>query len=128
MARSSLAFSLSSTTSTRTPLATVVPGAGSIGTREECNAGSKGSVTRTLVPQPGPAHSWGGTLATSTGLVIFGEESGSLMAADATTGSPIPIFQTNQSWRASPMTYMFDGRQYVAIAGGSNIIALALPD
>jgi alcohol dehydrogenase (cytochrome c) len=60
--------------------------------------------------------------------VIFGEESGSLMAADATTGSPIPIFQTNQSWRASPMTYMFDGRQYVAIAGGSNIIALALPD
>jgi alcohol dehydrogenase (cytochrome c) len=80
------------------------------------------------LPQPGPAQSWGGTLATSTGLVIFGEESGSLMAADAITGKPIPIFQTNQSWRASPMTYMFDGRQYVAIAGGSNIIALALPD
>ena len=50
------------------------------------------------------------------------------MAADATTGKPISIFQTNQTWRASPMTYMFDGRQYVAVAAGSNIIALAIPD
>ena len=80
------------------------------------------------LPQPGPAHSWGGTLATATGLVIFGEEGGGLMAADATTGKPVPIFQTNQTWRASPMTYMFDGRQYVAVAAGSNIIALTIPD
>jgi len=80
------------------------------------------------LPQPGPAQSWGGTLTTATGLVIFGEESGALMAADAITGKPISIFQTNQSWRASPMTYMFDNRQYVAVAAGSNIIALALPD
>ncbi len=35
------------------------------------------------LPQPGPAQSWGGTLATATGLVIFGEEGGGLMAADA---------------------------------------------
>jgi len=80
------------------------------------------------LPQPGPAHSWGGTLATATGLVIFGEEGGGLMAADATTGKPVPIFQTNQTWRASPMTYMFDGKQYVAVAAGSNIIALTIPD
>ena len=78
--------------------------------------------------QPGPAQSWGGTLATVTGLVIFGEEGGGLMAADAVTGKPISIFQTNQNWKASPMTYMFDGRQHVAVAAGSNIIALAIPD
>ena len=35
------------------------------------------------LPQPGPAQSWGGTIATSTGLVIFGAETGELMAADA---------------------------------------------
>ena len=35
------------------------------------------------LPQPGPALSWGGTLTTATGLVIFGEEGGGLMAADA---------------------------------------------
>jgi alcohol dehydrogenase (cytochrome c) len=80
------------------------------------------------LPQPGPAQSWGGTLSTASGLVIFGEEGGGLMAADAKTGKPISIFQTNQTWRASPMTYMFDGRQYVAVAAGSNIIALAIPD
>ena len=38
------------------------------------------------LPQPGPAQSWGGTLATATGLVIFGEDGGALMAADAVTG------------------------------------------
>jgi alcohol dehydrogenase (cytochrome c) len=81
------------------------------------------------LPQPGPAYSWGGTLSTATGLVIFGEESGALMAADAATGKPVAsVFQTNQTWKASPMTYMFDGRQYVAIAAGSSIIALAIPD
>ena len=48
------------------------------------------------LPQPGPAQSWGGTLATATGLVIFGEEGGGLMAADAVTGKPLWIFQTNQ--------------------------------
>jgi alcohol dehydrogenase (cytochrome c) len=79
------------------------------------------------LPQPGPALSWGGTLSTATGLVIFGEESGALMAVDAKTGKPLWSFPTNQMWRASPMTYMFDGRQYIAVAAGSNILALAIP-
>jgi len=78
------------------------------------------------LPQPGPATSWGGTLTTASGLVIFGEEGGSLMAADAVTGQPLWSFDTNHSWHASPMTYQFDGRQYIAVAAGSNIIAFAL--
>jgi alcohol dehydrogenase (cytochrome c) len=78
------------------------------------------------LPQPGPAQSWGGTLSTATGLVIFGEDGGGLMAADAATGKPLWSFQTNQTWKASPMTYMFDGKQYVAVAAGSTIIALAI--
>ena len=36
--------------------------------------------------------------------------------------------QTNQNWKASPMTYMFDNKQYVAVAAGSSIIAFAVPD
>ena len=78
------------------------------------------------LPQPGPGNSWGGTLATATGLVIFGEEGGALMAADAVTGQPLWSFATNQSWRASPMTYMFDGKQYIAVAAGSTILAFGL--
>ena len=80
------------------------------------------------LPQPGPAISWGGTLATASGLVIFGEEGGALMAADAVTGKPLWSFQTNQTWKASPMTYSFDGKQFVAVAAGSNIIAFAIQE
>ena len=78
------------------------------------------------LPQPGPANSWGGTLATASGLVIFGEEGGALMAVDALTGKPLWSFQTNHSWKASPMTYSFDGKQYVAVAAESSIIALSI--
>jgi len=78
------------------------------------------------LPQSGPANSWGGTIATSTGLVIFGEEGGALMAVDAVKGKPLWSFQTNESWHASPMTYMFDGKQYIAVAAGSNIISFAI--
>jgi alcohol dehydrogenase (cytochrome c) len=80
------------------------------------------------LPQPGPAQSWGGTLSTATGLVIFGEDGGALMAADAATGKPLWSFQTNQTWKASPMTYVFDRKQYIAIAAGSTIIALAVQE
>jgi len=88
---------------------------------------STGAIAWTL-PQPGPADSWGGTLATAAGLVIFCEEGGNLMAADATNGKLLWSFRTNQSWRASPMTYMFDNKQFVAVAGGPNIMAFAIHD
>jgi alcohol dehydrogenase (cytochrome c) len=80
------------------------------------------------LPQPGPADSWGGTLATASGLVIVGEDGGGLMAVEAQSGKPLSIFQTNQTWKASPMTYMFDGRQHIAVAAGSSIIAFALQE
>jgi alcohol dehydrogenase (cytochrome c) len=79
------------------------------------------------LPQPGPANSWGGTLTTASGLVIFGEDGGAFMAADAASGKPLWSFPTNQTWKASPMTYMFDGQQHIAVAAGANIIAFALP-
>jgi hypothetical protein len=31
-------------------------------------------------------------------------------------------------WKASPITYMFDGKQYIAVAVGQDIMAFALPD
>ena len=65
-------------------------------------------------------------MATSTGLVIFGEEGGALMAADAVTGKVLWSFQTNESWKASPMTYTFDGKQYIAVAAGSHILSFGI--
>jgi alcohol dehydrogenase (cytochrome c) len=80
------------------------------------------------LPQTGAVDSWGGTLGTAGGIVFFGEDSGALMAADAANGKPLWSFQTSQLWKASPMTYMFDNTQYVAVATGSNIIAFGLPE
>ena len=68
-----------------------------------------------------------GVLSTASGLVFFGENSGSFMAADAADGKPLWSFASNQTWRASPMTYEFDHHQYVAIATGQGIIAFGLP-
>jgi len=79
------------------------------------------------LPQTGAVNSWGGVLSTAGGIVILGEDSGALMAADAANGKTLWSFQTSQLWKASPMTYMFDNKQYIAVAAGSNIIAFALP-
>jgi alcohol dehydrogenase (cytochrome c) len=79
------------------------------------------------LPQTGAVNSWGGVLSTGGGVVIFGEDSGALMAADASTGKPLWSFQTSALWKASPMTYMFDNVQYIAVAAGSNILAFGLP-
>jgi len=78
------------------------------------------------VPQIGPANSWGGTLTTAGGLVFFGDDSGALTAVDAATGARLWQFQSNVVWKASPMTYVFDTRQHIAVAAGPNIISLAL--
>ena len=68
-----------------------------------------------------------GVLATAGGLVFFGDDSGAFAAVDAKTGKPLWHFHTNEPWHASPMTYAVDGKQYVAVASGPNIIAFALP-
>ena len=77
---------------------------------------------------PGPVQSnYSGVLATKGGLVFFGESSGGFAAVDARTGKYLWHFETNHAIKASPMTYAIDGRQYVAIASGPNILSFALP-
>ncbi len=78
------------------------------------------------IPQIGTANSWGGTLATSTGLVFFGEDSGAFAAADASTGKILWTFPTGVNWKASPMVYQFGGKEIVAVAAGAGIMAFGL--
>jgi alcohol dehydrogenase (cytochrome c) len=78
-------------------------------------------------PEIGNSVTWGGVLSTAGGLVFFGEDSGAFAALDARTGKLLWYFQTNQIWKASPMTYTVNGKQYIAVAAGSNIISFALP-
>jgi alcohol dehydrogenase (cytochrome c) len=67
-----------------------------------------------------------GTLATAGGLVFIGENGGTFTALDSKTGIPVWHFETGQSWRASPMTYMAGGTQYVVLAGQGGIFSFAL--
>jgi len=81
------------------------------------------------IPQAGPAErNYSGVLATAGGLVFYGESSGGFAAVDAKTGATLWHFETGSNWKASPMTYMVDGRQYVAIASGANILSFALAE
>jgi alcohol dehydrogenase (cytochrome c) len=78
------------------------------------------------VPQTGRANTWGGTLVTENGVLFFAEDSGRFSAVDAGSGKPLWSFDANQLWKASPMAYEFDGREYVAIASGQTITAFGL--
>jgi alcohol dehydrogenase (cytochrome c) len=78
-------------------------------------------------PQTGSGHSSGGTMSTAGGLLFFGDDAQSFEALDARDGRPLWHFNVGQDISASPMTYAVDGRQYVAIAAGSNVFAFALP-
>jgi alcohol dehydrogenase (cytochrome c) len=77
-------------------------------------------------PQVGSGHSSGGTMTTASGLVFFGDDAGSFEAVDAQNGKPLWHFNIGQTMTASPMSYAVDGKQYLAIAAGSDIFSFAL--
>ena len=81
------------------------------------------------IPQVGPQEAnYSGVLTTAGGLLFYGETGGRFAAVDVKTGKTLYTFKASESWRASPMTYMVNGRQYIAIASGGNILAFALGD
>ena len=77
--------------------------------------------------QAGPGHSSGGVMTTASGLLFFGDDAQSFEAVDAQTGKPLWHFNTGQSLHASPISYAVNGKQYVAIAAGSDIFSFSLP-
>ena len=79
------------------------------------------------LPQTGAAQSWGGSRwprpAASSSSARTAARS---WPWTPSTGAPLWHFQANTLWKASPMTYTFDGRQHVAVAAGSSILSFAL--
>ena len=68
-----------------------------------------------------------GVLATAGGLLFYGDPSGNVVAVDARNGKTLWRFPTNGENKTSPMTYMVNGKQYVALAVGPNILCFGLP-
>ena len=62
----------------------------------------------------------GGVTTTAGNLVFAGEFDGNFDAFNATTGEKLWHYQMGAGVNASPVTYMVNGRQYVAVAAGGN--------
>ena len=80
------------------------------------------------IPDVGGGILASGLMSTAGGLVFYGDSTGgAFVAADARTGALLWHINTGQNWKAGPMTYAIDGRQYIGVAAGSTIMVFALP-
>ena len=69
----------------------------------------------------------GGMLTTAGGLLFTGDRHGFFIAFDGRSGKPLWKFQAGGPIVGGPVTYSFQGKQYVAVAAGSALIAFAVP-
>ena len=79
-------------------------------------------------PMPGPTTMWAGNMSTAGGLVFTADDDGDLVAVDAKTGSDLWHFYMGSNLKASPMAFAVEGKEYIAIASGSNIFTFGLPE
>ncbi len=102
----------------------------SVGTTQDLAAGI-------ALPLGTPA--WGGPIVTAGGLVLMGATMDNyLRAFDVETGKELWKGRLPAGGQATPMTYVWEGRQYVVIAAGGHarsttklgdyVIAFALPE
>jgi alcohol dehydrogenase (cytochrome c) len=63
----------------------------------------------------------GGLLTTAGGLAFHGDLKGVFKALDAKTGKELWKFNTGSGISAAPMTYVLDGKQYVAVVSGRTL-------
>jgi len=81
------------------------------------------------IPQIGPQEAnYSGVLTTAGGLLFYGETGGRFAAVDVKTGKTLYTFKATEPWKASPITYTVNGRQYIAVASGGNILSFGLGD
>jgi PQQ-dependent dehydrogenase (methanol/ethanol family) len=61
---------------------------------------------------------WGGVLTTNGGVAFYGTMDGWFKAVDTKTGAQLWKFKMPSGVIANPITYMHDGKQYVALMDG----------
>jgi quinohemoprotein ethanol dehydrogenase len=69
--------------------------------------------------QPVGGAAGGGTLTTASNLVLQVVGDGRLLAYSADKGEKLLELRTNRNGAAPPITYMIDGKQYVAFMAGT---------
>jgi alcohol dehydrogenase (cytochrome c) len=71
---------------------------------------------------------WTGMLSTASNLVFSGGHESYFYALDAETGELLWRVSLGGQVNSGPMTYMVDGRQYIAVAAGTGLFTFALED
>jgi alcohol dehydrogenase (cytochrome c) len=80
------------------------------------------------IPDVGGGILASGLMTTAGGLVFYGDSNGgTFVAADAKTGKLLWHFNTGQGWKAGPMSYAIDDKQYIGMTAGSSVIVFGLP-
>jgi alcohol dehydrogenase (cytochrome c) len=99
----------------------IAPGADHIGEVQAWNVDTGKRVWTHMYPT---SENWGPMLATGGGLVFSGGTNDRMFHAfDASTGKLLWEFPTNSGILGQPVSFMLDGRQYIAVQSGWGIDA-----
>ena len=77
--------------------------------------------------QIGMFKGWGGVMSTASGLLAYGDDAQNFVVLDGRSGKALWHFNVGDLVHASPISYAVGGKQYFAVAAGSNVFAFALP-
>ena len=79
-------------------------------------------------PQIGPVAGkrCAGVLGTAGGLLFYGDPGGDIVALDERDGKTLWHFPAGGENKTSPMTFTVGGKQFIAIANGSNVLCFGL--
>jgi alcohol dehydrogenase (cytochrome c) len=75
---------------------------------------------------PYPTPSWAGVLSTAGGVVFTGDNEGNFLVFDSRSGKNLYRYQIGAPVYAAPMTYVLDGKQYVALPAGTTLTVFGL--
>ena len=69
---------------------------------------------------------WAGLLSTAGGLLFGGTNEGNLFALDAASGKPLWNFQAGAPAQGNPVSYTFEGKQYLALTAGRALMVFGV--
>jgi alcohol dehydrogenase (cytochrome c) len=98
------------------PFGTVIAGTYEAGSITAMDVTTNRMVAKIRLPFPNLA----GVLATAGGLIFTGNQDGGVVAYNDRTLSPLWTFFTGNAFKAPPIAYAVNGKQYIAIIAGGN--------
>ena len=69
---------------------------------------------------------WTSLLSTAGGLLFGGTDEGNFFVLDAESGKPLWDIQLGGQVRGFPISYAYNGKQYIAIAAGTTLFVFSV--